>query len=94
MALCITLRGIKVENVQKELDFLKKENSYLKQLLLNMMHQREQSTKILPKEDILTNRSPVDAKIILFRSLFKVRTDVYALRFILKDGKPGYAPAR
>lgn len=40
------------------------------------------------------NNSPPDAKIALFRSLFRGRTDVYPLRFeSRKTGKAGYAPA-
>ena len=39
-------------------------------------------------------RSSVDAKIALFRSLFRGRDDVYARRFeSRKTGKAGYAPA-
>lgn len=42
----------------------------------------------------LDRRSPVDAKIQLFRSLFRGRDDVYARRFeSRKTGKSGYAPA-
>jgi superfamily II DNA or RNA helicase len=82
-----------VENLLKELNSLKKDNAYLKQLLSNMMHRREQSAKIVLEEEILTNRSSPEEKIRLFNSLFKGRTDVYAVRYI-KDGKPGYAPAR
>ena len=38
--------------------------------------------------------SPSDAKIALFRSLFRGRDDVYACRFeSRKTGKAGYAPA-
>jgi len=33
-------------------------------------------------------------KVKLFRSLFRGREDVYAIRFIGKDGKPGYCPAK
>ena len=39
-------------------------------------------------------RSPVEAKIRLFRSLFRGREDIYARRFeSRKTGKHGYAPA-
>jgi hypothetical protein len=42
----------------------------------------------------VTNRSPQEAKIGLFRSLFRGREDVYAKRFeSLKTGKTGYQPA-
>jgi hypothetical protein len=32
-------------------------------------------------------------KIALFQSLFRTREDVYAIRWIGKDGKAGYSPA-
>lgn len=41
----------------------------------------------------ITNQSPQEAKIALFRSLFRGREDVYPKRFeSLKTGKQGYAP--
>ncbi|MCL4301035.1 MAG: DEAD/DEAH box helicase [Anaerolineae bacterium] len=41
----------------------------------------------------VTNQSPQEAKITLFRSLFRGREDVYPKRFeSLKTGKQGYAP--
>lgn len=75
----------------EELERLKKENAYLKKLLSNMMHQRE--SKATVEENILTNRSNPQEKIRLFRSLFKGRTDVYAVRWESKNGKSGYTPA-
>ena len=40
------------------------------------------------------HRSPPEAKIALFRSLFRGRDDVYAQRFeTRKTGKSGYQPA-
>ena len=42
----------------------------------------------------VTHRSPVEAKIALFRSLFRGRVDVYPRRFeSRKTGRSGYAPA-
>ncbi len=41
----------------------------------------------------LTNSSPAPAKVSLFRSLFRGRDDVFAVRWIGKDGKAGYSPA-
>ena len=42
----------------------------------------------------VTNRSSAEAKIALFRSLFRGREDVYARRFeSLKTGKKGSQPA-
>jgi hypothetical protein len=49
-----------------------------------------------PKPGIpaVNNRSPPEAKIALFRSLFRGRDDVYARRFeSRKSGKSGYQPA-
>ena len=41
----------------------------------------------------VTNRSSQEAKVALFRSLFRGREDVYARRFeSLKTGKKGYQP--
>jgi superfamily II DNA or RNA helicase len=43
---------------------------------------------------LVTNRSPQDAKIALFRSLFRGRGDVYPRRFeSARTGKQGYQPA-
>jgi hypothetical protein len=40
----------------------------------------------------ITHHSPEESKVALFRSLFKGREDVYALRWEAK-GKTGYSPA-
>ena len=46
------------------------------------------------KYQTVTNDSPPDAKIELFRSLFRGRADVYPRRFeSRKTGKAGYQPA-
>ncbi|MEQ8154937.1 MAG: hypothetical protein ABRQ25_08665 [Clostridiaceae bacterium] len=44
------------------------------------------------KEIKINNNSTPEDKIQLFMSLFKGRTDVYAKRWINKDGKAGYSP--
>lgn len=45
-------------------------------------------------EPSVNQRSPVEAKVALFRSLFRGREDVYPRRFeSRKTGKSGYAPA-
>lgn len=41
----------------------------------------------------ITNASPAEAKLSLFRKLFRGREDVFAVRWIGKDGKAGYSPA-
>ncbi|MFC6603419.1 DEAD/DEAH box helicase family protein [Ectobacillus funiculus] len=45
------------------------------------------------KEEIITNQSQPKDKIRLFRSIFKGRNDVYALRWESKNGRSGYTPA-
>ena len=42
---------------------------------------------------VVTSDSPVAAKITLFRSLFRGREDVFAVRWQNKAGRAGYAPA-
>jgi hypothetical protein len=71
----------------KELELLKKENTYLKQLLSNLMHQREETVAISNGEKIISNRSLPKEKINLFKSLFKGRMDVFAYRWESKDGR-------
>ncbi len=52
------------------------------------------STRKDQSDHHIHHRSPVEAKIALFRSLFRGRDDVYARRFTSrKTGKSGYAPA-
>lgn len=41
----------------------------------------------------VTAKSSPDGKVKLFRSLFRGREDVYALRWEGRDGKKGYSPA-
>ena len=52
-----------------------------------------QETPLQPRLPPVTNQSSQEAKIALFRSLFRGRDDVYARRFeSLKTGKQGYQP--
>lgn len=51
-------------------------------------------TAAVPKAGLVTRESPSEAKIALFRSLFRGREDVYALRWETKrTGRSGYFPA-
>jgi superfamily II DNA or RNA helicase len=83
---------LKVENnhLIKELELLKKENIYLKKLLSNLMHQREE---IINVEEIISNKSLPEKKINLFKRLFRGRNDVFAYRWESKGGRSGYTPA-
>ncbi|HEY5387178.1 MAG TPA: restriction endonuclease subunit R, partial [Thermoleophilia bacterium] len=42
---------------------------------------------------VVTSDSPVATKLALFRTLFRGREDVFALRWQNKSGRSGYAPA-
>jgi hypothetical protein len=54
----------------------------------------DQITFHLPHSGIVDQRSPPEAKIALFRSLFRGREDVYPRRFeSRRTGKSGYQPA-
>ena len=58
-----------------------------------ILHKRQQSS-MNRQPPPLDRLSPPEAKIALFRSLFRGREDVYARRFEnLRTGKTGYAPA-
>ncbi len=55
--------------------------------------QRSEATWQSASVPLVTNQSPQEAKIALFRSLFRGRKDVYPKRFeSLKTGKQGYQP--
>ncbi len=86
-----------------EIQELRRENTELRNQLLSINSNQVLQTN--PKETIVSvkalpakldsldnNSSPVD-KIALFKSLFKGREDVFALRWTGKDGKGGYSPA-
>ncbi|MGG1674283.1 TOTE conflict system archaeo-eukaryotic primase domain-containing protein [Neobacillus sp. NRS-1170] len=81
------------QHLLKELEYLRKENNYLKQLLSNMMHQKDKKEDISEKQKMISHRSLPEEKIQLFKSLFKGRTDVFANRWESKDGRSGYTPA-
>ena len=50
-------------------------------------------TTLGPTHPIINNASPVQAKVVLFRHLFRGRDDVYAVRWEDRRGKVGYSPA-
>ena len=63
----------------------------LRQRLLH--HNTPAQLSLSLQETSLTNQSPQEEKIQLFRSLFKGREDVFPRRFVnTKTGKSGYAP--
>ena len=42
---------------------------------------------------VVTNHSPANEKVALFRRMFRGREDVFAMRWTGRDGKSGYSPA-
>lgn len=64
------------------------------QSLRRLMGYPNVTDPLMESKSPLDRRSPVEAKVELFRSLFRGREDVYARRFeSRKTGKSGYAPA-
>ncbi|AGK55853.1 TOTE conflict system archaeo-eukaryotic primase domain-containing protein [Bacillus sp. 1NLA3E] len=82
-----------LEVVLNECERLKKENLYLKNLLSKMMNPQVVKENHFPAENIVSNFSTVEEKVKLFKSLFKGRTDAYALRWESQSGQSGYIPA-
>lgn len=81
---------------------LKAENAHLKKLLGLPLEETPPSLKITFAEPLISytsletrvnNNSSAEAKIALFRSLFRGREDVYPVRWERKDGRSGYSPA-
>ncbi|MBI2066914.1 MAG: DEAD/DEAH box helicase family protein [Deltaproteobacteria bacterium] len=72
-----------------ECERLRADNRLLRQKL-GTESQEPLKTVAVPTE---TSNLSADQKITLFRSLFRGREDVYALRWEGKDGKKGYSPA-
>ncbi|QUW21426.1 DEAD/DEAH box helicase [Sporosarcina sp. Marseille-Q4063] len=75
--------------MKDEMEKLIQENKYLKQLLAKMMNIENMNVS----EKIVSRLSTLEEKISLYKSLFKGRTDVYALRWESKKGSSGYTPA-
>ena len=70
---------------------LRDENTQLR--LRTLSPESAPSSKSTQFSAPVTNGSPPEAKIALFRNLFHGRDDVYAVRWEGKAGKSGYAPA-
>ncbi len=80
-----------------ELQQLREENTRLKALLTkNSIQWEKPATTAVPPSATSETRSPhlsATERVVLFRSLFRGRTDVYPLRWESKRGKSGYSPA-
>lgn len=84
---------LQLQQALQECERLKKENTYLKQLIQKMTTQQQITENQIDSNKVITNRSSPEEKIRLFRSLFKGRTDVFAKRWESKNGRAGYTPA-
>lgn len=82
---------LKLKATLEECEKLRKENDRLKNLLqenrIPYKYDYQDSGLIEKKKAKETKR-----RISIFKSLFKGRTDVYPIRWISKDGRPGYSP--
>lgn len=77
----------------QECEQLRKENAYLKEQISLLMQQLSSNKNSLNESPLVTKQSTIQVKIHLYKSLFKGREDVYALRWESKTGKSGYIPA-
>ena len=91
-----------LDQARAEIERLRRENEELRQRLGPMVAdtttQYQPQVVELPFEisplPVVTNASPVQAKIGLFRALFRGREDVFATRWTSdRTGKSGYSPA-
>lgn len=82
-----------IQSLRQECEQLKKENNYLKEQISLLLNHQRPTQSLSVESAIVTKHSPIESKIELFKSLFKGREDVYAIRWESKTGKSGYTPA-
>ncbi len=82
---------------REECERLRKENDRLRSLIESdgqaTIQIEDPNRKPQVSELSVPDNRSVEEKIVLFRSLFKGREDIYALRWESNKGKSGYAPA-
>jgi superfamily II DNA or RNA helicase len=88
----------RLKTAQEECDRLRAENARLRAMLgMQDSASKEPSPTAIPIADVSDSNIAVpsapEKKIALFRSLFRGREDVYAVRWEGKGGKSGYSPA-
>ena len=92
---------IQLQKALKECASLREENERLKKLLgLHPEDRTSTPTSSVSEPSTLyasanqvTNHSPIENQIALFRSLFRGREDVYPIRWEGRKGNSGYSPA-
>src|SRR3989442_12238569 len=91
----------KLQRAEAECERLRAENAGLKArlgdspkpaLVPDARLSTSQAAKARPSHTV-TNKSPAEQKLDLFRSLFRGREDVYAVRWEGKRARTGYFPA-
>lgn len=82
-----------IQNLQEECSQLRKENDYLKKQIAKLIQLQSIEPNSSMNHPLVTKHSPLQARINLYKSLFKGRTDMYARRYESKSGKSGYTPA-
>src|SRR5713101_6482421 len=88
----------RLKSAQEECDRLRAENARLRAMLgIQDSVSKEPSPTAIPIADVSDSNiavpSAAEKKIALFRSLFRGREDVYAVRWEGEGGKSGYSPA-
>jgi hypothetical protein len=90
-----------LQEALEECASLREENRRLKKLLGLFPEDLATTTKPTVSEPLtqydaacplVTNNSPIETQIALFRSLFRGREDVYPIRWEGKKGNSGYSP--
>jgi hypothetical protein len=93
---------IQLQKVLEECASLREENERLKKLLGLLPEDLATTSKPTILEPLIrydatrppvTNDSPIEDQVALFRSLFRGREDIYAVRWEAKKGSSGYSPA-
>lgn len=91
-----------LEKALAECASLRKENASLRALLCESSREDHlekdnimfvEHTNVAGMSNVVTNGSTPSEKVALFRSLFRGREDVYAVRWEGRGGRSGYAPA-
>jgi hypothetical protein len=94
--------NVRLERALAECTRLREENARLKQLLGQPAERRATASRPVLAErrgetsvgaGTVTMASPPDSKVAFFRSLFRGREDVYAVRWEGRNGRSGYSPA-
>ena len=87
-----------LEALRTECERLRAENARLREELSKLgvsaqTHPSDRNVDVTEqRRPSVTSRSSAEAKIALFRSLFRGREDVYAVRWQRADGRSGYSP--